>query len=108
SPYLDVRVSLQQPGFLALSLDGLGEGKPGPNALRPPVGGTAYDATRGMKDGRVWLEYYGGWIGGLRGAAAPGWRFEIGNRELRLVSQFSADERPEPLLLNFDPERCHV
>ena len=38
SPYLDMRVSLERPGFLALAVDGLGEGKPGPNALRPPGG----------------------------------------------------------------------
>ncbi len=108
SPYLDVRVSLQQPGFMALSIDGLGEGKRGPNALRPPVGKTAYHATHGMKDGRVWVEYYGGWTEAMNGEALPDWRFEIGDRELRLVSHFAPQHRPEPLLLNCDPERCHV
>ena len=39
---------------------------------------------------------------------APGWRIEIGEREIRLLSQWSPAERPAPLLLDFDPDRGHV
>ena len=105
SPYFDVRLSLQQPGFLALSLDGLGEGKPSPNALRPPAGDGVYRATHGLRDGRAWVEYR---RGGTSAATPPGWRFEIGEREFRLISQWSAAERPAALRWNFDAQRCHV
>ena len=45
---------------------------------------------------------------GHAGRGPPGWRFEIGDRDLRLISQWSPADKPAPLLLNFDPERCHV
>ena len=105
SPYLDARVSLEQPGFLALAVDGLGEGKAGPNALRPPVGKNVLRATHGLQAGRAWIEYR---RDGTPAETRPGWRFEIGERDIRLVSQWSPAEKPTPLLLNFDPERCHV
>ncbi len=105
SPYLDLRVSLERPGFLALAVDGLGEGKPGPNALRPPAGNDAYRASHGARDGRVWVEYR---RRGSPAEAPPGWQFEIGDRDLRLISRWSPAGNPAPLLLDFDPERCHV
>ena len=77
SPYFDIRLSLGQPGFAALVFDGLGEAKPGPNALRPPPGNDVYRATHGVQDGRAWVEYR---REGTPAEAPPGWRFEIGDR----------------------------
>ena len=106
SPYLDARVSLQQPGFSLLVVDGLGQGKIGPNALRAPAKSeVAYQVTRGEADGRIWVEYR---RQGTAPDAAPGWRFEIGDRDIWFISQWSETEQPTPLLLNFDPERGHV
>ncbi len=105
SPYFDIRLSLGQPGFAALVFDGLGEAKPGPNALRPPAGNDVYRATRGVQDGRAWVEYR---REGTAAEAPPGWRFEIGDSRLRLISEWSPAEKPRPLVFNFDPERCHV
>ena len=89
----------------ALVFDGLGEAKPGPNALRPPAGNNVYRATRGVQDGRAWVEYR---REGTAAEAPPGWRFEIGDSRLRLISEWSPAEKPRPLVFNFDPERCHV
>ena len=87
-------------------LDGLGQGKIGPNALRPPVKTeTAYRVDRGEGGGMVWIEYR---RPGTAADTAPGWRFEVGDHEVRLISQWSEAEKPAPLLLNFDPQRCHV
>ena len=105
SPYFDIRLSLGQPGFAALVFDGLGKAKPGPNALRPPAGNNVYRATRGVQDGRAWVEYR---REGTAAEAPPGWRFEIGDSRLRLISEWSPAEKPRPLVFNFDPERCHV
>jgi hypothetical protein len=113
SPYFDLRLSRQQPGFLAFSIDGLGQGKPGPNSLRPPAGKDTYNVNElsapvGPPPNPSlvpWVEYR---RPGSALAMQPGWRFEILERELRFVSQWSANETPAPLMLNFDPERCHV
>ena len=110
SPYFDVRVSLQQPGFSSLILDGLGQGKIGPNALREPANTQAvYCVTRGKADatggGRLWIEYR---RQGTAADARPGWRLEAGDHEFRLISQWSEAEKPIALLLNFDAERCHA
>ena len=56
-------------------------------------------------DGRVWVEYR---RRGSPAEAPPGWQFEIGDRDLRLISRWSPAGNPPPLLLDFDPERCHV
>ena len=99
-------MSLNQPAFLVLTIDGLGQGKIGANALRAPrKGRIAYQVTRGESDGRIWVEYR---RQGTAADACPGWRFEIGDRELRLISQWSDLQRPTPLMFNFDPERGHV
>ena len=106
SPYFDVRVSLDRPGFSALVLDGLGEGKFGPNALRPaPTSESPCQVARGDRNDRIWIDYRRSRTDAGR---APGWRFEIGDREIRLISQWSKAERPVPLVLNFDPQRRHV
>jgi hypothetical protein len=110
SPYFDVRVSLQQPGFSSLVLDGLGQGKMGPNALREPAKTPAvYCVTQGKAEatggGRVWIEYR---RQGTAADARPGWRLEAGDHDFRLISHWSEVERPRPLLLNFDAERCHA
>ena len=106
SPYFDIRLSLGQPGFAALVFDGLGEAKPGPNALRPPAGNDVYRATRGVQDGGAWVEYRRAGHGG-RGAARAG---DLRSATANSVSFRSgrAAEKPRPLLLNFDAERCHV
>ena len=88
SPYLDVRVSLERPGFLSLGIDGLGEGRIGPSALRPPVKtATAFRVERGEAGGMVWIEYR---RPDTAADAPPGWRFEIGDHEVRLISRWSA------------------
>jgi hypothetical protein len=106
SPYLDVRVSLESPGFVSLVVDGLGEGKIGPNDLRPPAATrTAYRVAHGQAGGAVWIEYR---RPGTAAAGPPGWRFELGDRDVRMISQWSTTGQPAPLLLNFDPQRSHV
>ena len=38
----------------------------------------------------------------------PGWRIQIAQREATLVSRWSEAEKPEPMVLEFDPHRCHA
>lgn len=99
-------LSLRQPAFSSLALDGLGEGKTGANFLRAPAkAGTAYRVVWGEGEGVVWIEYR---RQGTPADAAPGWRLEVGRRQGRLISQWSEAERPAPLAWNFDLQRCHA
>lgn len=105
SPFVDVTLSLRQPGFASLSLDSLGRGKFRPGSLRQPVApSVAFDVRRIDGEG-LHVEYR------RRGtvlATAPGWSIQTGQREVRLTSQWSEAEKPEPVILEFDPRRCHA
>jgi hypothetical protein len=105
SACLDLKVSLRQPALLSLAVDSLGLGKGGTNALRPPVLAPApYQVRREGGDG-LRLEYR---RPGTSTNDVAGWRFAVSSQDVRLVSQWSETERPEPLVLEFDPQRSHV
>jgi len=104
SPYLEVALSPRQPGLVSLSVDSLGRGKFRAGLLRQPnAAAAAFDAKRAAGAG-LQVEYR------RRGtqAAEPGWRITVAERELRLTSQWSEAEKPEPVTLEFDPRRCHA
>jgi hypothetical protein len=109
SPYFDLRVSSQEPGFMAFSIDGLGESRPGPNSLHPPAGKDSYrmgiPPARNNPEGAIAYDYH---RNDADAKGSPGWRFYVTERNLQLVSQWSPAEKPAPLVLNFDPEKCHV
>lgn len=105
SPYLDLKVSANQPAFLSLSVDSLGLGKGGTNTLRsPPVAATPFSARHEERDG-LSIEYR---RANPDAQADAGWRFEISGKGFRLKSQWSETEAPEPLAFEFEPQRCHV
>ena len=106
SPYLDVKLSLRQPAILSLATDSLGLGKVGVNGLRAPAQvSAAFRMSRGEGGGRVWIDYR---RQGTAAKVAPGWRWEVGERDLRMISQWSEAEQPEPIVLEFDPRACHA
>ena len=69
--------------------------------LPPARAGRAAKATR-----------HGDWIEYRRpeaaDSAAPRWAIEIGKQEIRLESHWSADDPPEPLVLEAENSICHV
>lgn len=103
SPFQVVQWSLKQPSFVAITLDSLGNGQMRANALRAPARtAQAYEA---IPAGSAGIEYRR--ASTLRKIPA-GWRFEATDRQLRLLTQWSPEEKPDPLVLEFDPSRCHV
>jgi hypothetical protein len=105
SAYLDVRVSLRQPAFVSLGVDSLGLNEWGANPLRPPAGVPAPFQVRCATNRVLRLEY----SRSDQAAAHPGgWRIEVAERSIRLLSSWSEAEKPEALVLEFDPHRCHV
>ena len=106
SPYLEITTSRRQPAILSLAMDGLGLGKVGLSGLRAPTPApAAYLVSRGEGDGKVWIDYR---RQDAAASVAPGWRLEIGDRTIRMISQWSETEKPEPLVLQFEPWRCHA
>jgi hypothetical protein len=104
SPYLEVKLSLSQPAFTWLTVDSLGKGGVGTNALRAPTSDAPPYRVKREKGGRC-LEYR---RAGTSVATPPGWQFEVSTKSLQLVSRWSEAEQPEPLVFEFDPRRCHV
>ena len=102
SDYLDATVSLAYPGFTGLSVDSLGkEHFPQVRMLPPAKPWRAVEATRHGD----WIEYR---RPGAAGSAPPRWALEIGRQEIRLESHWSADDPPEPLVLEAENSICHV
>ncbi len=102
SDYIDATVSLAYPGFTGLSVDSLGKERFPQVTMRAPAKpGPAVEAIQ-----------HGAWIEYRRPGAAPSaparWAVEIGRREIRLESHWSADDPPEPLVLEAENSICHV
>jgi len=102
SDYIDATVSLAYPGFTGLSLDSLGkEHFPQVTMRAPAKPWRGADATRHGD----WIEYR---RPGAAGSGPPRWALEIGRQEIRLESHWSADDPPEPLVLEAENNICHV
>jgi len=102
SDYLDARVSLAYPGFMGLSVDSLGKEHFPHVTMRPPA--QPWRATEATGHG-TWIEYR---RPGSAASVRPRWALEIGRQEIRLESHWSADDPPEPLVLDADNSICHV
>ena len=102
SKHLTVELSTTRPELLRLSVDSLGLGRFPPSALRPPA--PAPRPTTGRRSGTS-LEYR---RQGLPRSAPARWTFQLGDQELALVSRWSEDDPPEPVVLEFDPRLCHA
>ena len=119
SPSLDVRMSPDFPGLVALDLDGLGLGKRGPNVIgkadpaafgAPVAGGSKtlnmdFTTTVTPISGGVSVAYH---HRGEPVGAPPPWTIESDGRGLRLISQWSVASAPGPLPLIIDTRICHA
>jgi hypothetical protein len=102
SDHLDAKVSLAYPGFTGLSLDSLGKEHFPQVAVRPPA--KPWRAVQATRHGS-WIEYR---RPGSADSVRPRWALEIGRQEIRLESHWSADDPPEPLVLDAENSICHV
>jgi hypothetical protein len=102
SKHLAVELSTTRPRLLRLSVDSLGLGQFRPSALRPPA--LAPRPTVSERTGSS-LEYR---RQGLPRSAPARWTFQLGDQGLALVSHWTEDDPPEPVVLEFDPRLCHA
>ncbi|MGA2034216.1 MAG: hypothetical protein ABSG68_18380 [Thermoguttaceae bacterium] len=102
SKHLAVEFSTTRPQLLRLAIDSLGLGRFQPSGLRPPA--PAPRPTAAKRTGTN-LEYR---RQGLPGSAPARWTFQLGEQGLTLVSRWSEDDPPEPVVLEFDPHVCHA
>ncbi len=100
--YIGAKVSLDYPGFEGLSVDSLGKAHFPLVTIRvPPEPRRAVQATQlGSR-----IEYR---RPGASHSVQPRWAIEIGQKEIRLESHWSADDPPEPLVLDAENSLCHV
>jgi hypothetical protein len=102
SAFMRVELAVDQPAFVALTLDSLGKGKVHLNPLRPPAPAVA--AYQARQVGST-FEYR---PAAASSAAPPLWMFEFSARHIHLHSHFAAGSSPPPLVLNFDPYLNHA
>jgi hypothetical protein len=102
SQHVAVEFSSTRPQLLRLSVDSLGLGRFQPSGLRPPA--PAPRPTAAERSGTS-LEYR---RQGLPRSASARWTFQLGDQGLALVSRWSEDDPPEPVVLEFDPHLCHA
>ncbi|HTV41504.1 MAG TPA: hypothetical protein VMF08_13060 [Candidatus Sulfotelmatobacter sp.] len=100
--YIDAKISLDYPGFEGLSVDSLGK-KHFPMVVIDPPKYPLRPTQDERHDSRV--EYRGA---GISGSKPARWTIEIKKKEILLVSHWSADDPPEPLVLRADTDISHV
>jgi len=102
SPFMRVQLAHDQPAFVALTVDSLGKHKLSANPLRPPAKtDTAYQ----VRNVGTTFEYR---PAGASATTTPAWTFQFSPRQIRLRSQFTAENPPPPLVLNFNPHLNHA
>lgn len=96
SDFIRAQVASDQPAFVALAVDSLGQKKLNANPLRPPrKTRTKYSVTRvGEK-----IEYR---PAGAPLSEPPAWSFEFSQKEIHLTSLYSAKNPPPPIVLNIN------
>ncbi len=100
SPFFRLQLAADQPGFAELAVDSLGKSKLDLNVMLP-VGAPATQYVASREGSR--LEYR---VAGSQGA--PVWSFEFSEQKISIRSVYSAAFPPQPLVLSFDPIRCHA
>jgi len=100
--YIDAKISVNYPGFESLSVDSLGkEHFPLVPMIAPA---RPWRPIEGIQQGSQ-VEYR---RPGAKRSVTPRWAIEIRMKELILKSHWSADDPPEPLVLNADANVCHL
>ena len=100
SSFLRVTMAADQPNLSQLAVDSLGKNKLDQNLMLSSIAAASgYQVTR---TGQT-VEYR---VAGSEGA--PAWTFEISDRAVVIRSAYSAKNPPDPLVLSFDPIRCHA
>jgi hypothetical protein len=100
--YIDAKVSLDYPGFEGLSLDNLGKEHFPLVIIDPPA--KPWLPTQARSRGSR-IEYRGPGISSSRPAR---WTIKVNKKEILLVSRWSADDPPEPLVLKIETGISHV
>jgi hypothetical protein len=101
SDFMKIELKKDQPGFSFLSIDSLGKKKLSLSPIRPGDAATGYNV---IEKGNV-TEYR---FAGSPEIAPPAWSFEIVGKVIKLQSNFTSENTPKPLVLNFNPDICHV
>ncbi|HEX4349307.1 MAG TPA: family 20 glycosylhydrolase, partial [Verrucomicrobiae bacterium] len=100
--FIDARISLDYPGFEGLSVDSLGKEQFPMVTMNAPA--KPWRATQGQRHG-MRVEYR---KPGAADSVPPRWAIEVATNEIWLESHWSADDPPEPFVMNADNSAYHV
>jgi hypothetical protein len=100
--YIDAKVSLDYPGFAGLSVDSLGKEHFPLVIINPPTK-PSRPTEANCRGSRV--EYR---APGAAPSKPARWTIEVKKREILLISHWSADDPPEPLVLAANTDVSHV
>ena len=100
SPFFRVQLAAGQPGFAELAVDSLGKSKLDLNVMLPLGAVPSHYAA--IREGPH-IDYR---AVGSQGRAV--WSFEFEERKISIRSVYSAAFPAQPLVLGFDPIRCHA
>jgi hypothetical protein len=105
SRFLSVRFSAEHPALASLAVDSLGDGKIGHNVLSADAPSrTVYSVTRSVTPGGVIVKYT---PEGLPAGSPAAWTLEANGTQIRATSQWTKDQRAEPLTLSLDTNSCY-
>jgi hypothetical protein len=107
SSSMQVRFSMAQPNIESLDIDGLGLSKRGTNVMRAVAmtENAGYAATTSTTAGGKEVEYR---RAGQPADEAPAWTIQLSDRQIKLISQWSESENPQPIRFVLDTSRCHT
>jgi hypothetical protein len=100
--FIDAKIALDYPGFEGLSVDSLGTTH-FPLVPMIPLTNPGPAMAARVHDSRV--EYR---PAGASASTPASWTIEIRDDEILLKSHWSADDPPEPFVLNADADACHL
>jgi len=101
---MELALSTTAPEFLSLNIDGLGQGRRGPNIVSGRAGDGGYSVAASVSTGVHRAEYR------AAGAAADSpamWTFVFAGSRILLTSQWSGDFNPSPFIFHFDLNQVH-
>lgn len=104
SAYMDVQLSPVSPLFLNLNIDGLGKGKRNKNMFSESSTAGGYTASVSGSGDMRRVEYRHSSAGHR---TRPAWTFEISDKKIVLVSEWSSHVDPGPMSFHFDLNHVH-
>lgn len=104
SPYMQLELALDAPGFVSWNIDGLGFSRRGANVIQPlpPPSEETYRTVHRTQAGMQVTEYW------ALNATSPAWTVAVKGAVITLTSEWAAAHEPRPFPLRFNLNHCYA